>query len=71
MATLLKKPQVSVVTKDIITKEGECKVHISLDLNINVNANGANVEVTQDEDVQSFLLPEFKMEKVKFGEKVR
>ena len=70
MAHLLKKPQVIVRTQ-----EGECDIHISLDLNINLNANGVNVQITQEQEQEEppemFLMPEFKMEKIKFGEKVR
>lgn len=76
MVQLLKKPQVTILTKD-----GECEIHILLDLNINLNMEGPNdIKVTHtisqkekekdEDDMRSFIMPEFKMEKVKFGERV-
>lgn len=69
MVQLLKKPKVNVVTK-----EGECEVIISLDLNVNLNINGTSVDVSAEEkvvkqDPEPFI-PDFGVEKIKFGEKV-
>jgi len=66
-----------VVTKEIVTKDGECHIHITLDLNININAAGgvgvdASVgkkEKNDDEEVQ-WVVPQFTSgQKVKFGKK--
>lgn len=69
MVQLLKKPKVNVVTK-----EGECEVIISLDLNVNLNINGTSVDVSAEEKVvkqdSAPFIPDFGVEKIKFGEKV-
>lgn len=77
MAQLIKASDVKVVTKD-----GECKLSISIDLNINLNTLGVTVnaqsakssEVNQedkkkDDDV-AWQIPDFSaMPKLNFGKK--
>jgi hypothetical protein len=65
-----------VITREIVTKDGECTIHITLDLNINVNSSGVEVSVgkaTQeknDDDEVQWAVPQFTSgQKVKFGKK--
>ena len=75
MVRLLKKKDVQVVTKN-----GECEVHITLDLNISLNADGLQVGVSAgqsksssdtDEDFE-WAVPDFKpdSQQVDFGKEV-
>jgi hypothetical protein len=62
----------TVVTK---TKQGECKVQITLDLNINLNSDGITVSglsaQQKQEDKVSWELADFSpKKKVKFGKQV-
>lgn len=72
MVQLHKAPKVSVLTKD-----GECEIHISLDININMNGQGSPVitsdvavNPTQESLGESLIVPKFTKEKIKFGTKV-
>lgn len=72
MAQIKRKPQ---ITTKVVTKDGECDVNISLDININLNTDDLVVKVTADKNQEedehsSFVVPEFKTEKIKFGQKV-
>jgi hypothetical protein len=69
MASLITPSKVTVVTKD-----GECVLHITLDININLNsaiASGSSKEeklLVEQEEKPVLEIPEFKQtEKVKFG----
>lgn len=72
--------QPRVVSKEVITKDGECNIHITLDLNININAQGGvSVEAAangqpkkekNDDDEVQWQVPTFTSgQKVKFGKK--
>jgi hypothetical protein len=67
MADLI-KPRVSVVTK-----EGECQIHITLDLNVNINGITTKVEdikVGEVEESPEWVIPTFDSgEKISFGKK--
>lgn len=75
MVQLVKKNEVKVVTKD-----GECEIHLILDVNLNVGdinvkaedikvrATGG-VHVEEDEETE-FLVPDFTSEKIQFGQRV-
>lgn len=77
MVQLLKKNQVTVVTKD-----GECEIHLVLDVNLNigdinvktedikVRATGRSVDVDVEEEDAEFIVPDFTSEKIKFGQVV-
>ena len=62
---------------NVITKEGECKLHIVIDLNINLNTNSVEVKSRQtdntpevQEEKTEWIIPSFKPgDKVKFGNK--
>lgn len=62
------RPQMKVVTKD-----GECQIHITLDLNININGTNVKVEENKklvEQDETEWAIPTFDSgEKVKFGKK--
>lgn len=64
-----------LVTKEIITKDGECIIHLTLDLNINVNSagvavTGASKPVEDTEDKVEWVVPQFTSgQKVSFGKK--
>lgn len=65
MASLTGPTQVNVVTK-----EGECKLHIVIDLNINLNTNKVEINSKQidEEEQPEWAIPSFKAaEKIKFG----
>ena len=76
MVRLLKKKDVQVVTKN-----GECEVHITLDLNVSLNADGLQVGVSAnqsksssdpDEDFE-WAVPDFNpddSQQVDFGKEV-
>lgn len=68
MGDLIRAPKVHVVTKD-----GQCDIHITLDLNINVNGLAGTKPVDKIEDSEEktdWVIPTFKpAEKVKFGKK--
>ena len=75
MVRLLKKKDVQVVTKN-----GECEVHITLDLNISLNADGLQLGVSAgqsksssdpDEDFE-WAVPDFNTDsqQVDFGKEV-
>jgi hypothetical protein len=52
------------------TKQGECKVHITLDLNINLTGNTISIDSVKatKEEKPEFTIPEFASgTKVKFG----
>jgi hypothetical protein len=63
----------------VITKEGECKLNITIDLNINLNtgtvdfqsAKATKIEQQPEEDEKTvWAIPTFKSEdKVKFGKR--
>jgi hypothetical protein len=75
MVRLLKKKDVQVVTKN-----GECEVHITLDLNISLNADGLQIGASagqssspnEDEDFE-WAVPDFNLDsqQVDFGKKVK
>jgi hypothetical protein len=76
MVRLLKKKDVQVVTKD-----GECEVHITLDLNISLNSDGLQIGASaggsskdedEDEDFE-WAVPDFGLDsaQVDFGKKVK
>lgn len=61
---------------NVITKEGECKLHIVIDLNINLNTNNVEVKSRQAEDASevkeetNWAIPSFgSVPKVQFGKK--
>ncbi len=60
MVQLLQPQQVKLVTKD-----GECKISLTIDLNINLNQNeglvkqGMKHENEPDDDEVSFVIPDF------------
>jgi hypothetical protein len=61
---------------NVITKEGECKLHIVIDLNINLNTTNVSINSRQaatpevQEEKTTWEIPSFKsVEKVKFGNK--
>ena len=66
---------VSIPTTVVETKNGECKVHITLELNINLNGNVATVESVKNltpvkEDKVEWVIPEFDSRiKLDFGKK--
>lgn len=71
MGDLIRPTKVSIITKD-----GECKLHIVIDLNINLNANSVEVKSrqadntpeVQEEEKTAWAIPSFKSgDKVKFG----
>ncbi len=59
MVQLIKPSQVKIVTQ-----QGECTVSIVLELNINLNDK--TIETTKEEEID-WAVPEFSMEKIKFG----
>lgn len=77
MVRLLKKKDVQVVTKN-----GECEVHITLDLNVSLNADGLQIGASvggsgssdkdEDEDFE-WAVPDFGLDspQVDFGKKVK
>ena len=77
MVRLLKKKDVQVVTKN-----GECEVHITLDLNISLNSDGLQIGASagqsgspnEDEDFE-WAVPDFNLDldsqQVDFGKKVK
>jgi len=75
MVRLLKKKDVQVVTKN-----GECEVHITLDLNVSLNADGLQIGANagragspnEDEDFE-WAVPDFDLDsqQVDFGKKVK
>lgn len=61
------RPKIQVVTKD-----GECSVNITIDLNINLNNAEINKkpETEEEDDKTIWAIPTFSSnEKVKFGKK--
>jgi hypothetical protein len=63
-------------TVNIISKDGECKLHIIIDLNLNLNTSGTagKAEIVEKEKIEEekplWEIPEFKTkEKIKFGKK--
>ena len=73
MGDLIRPTRVNVITKD-----GECKLHIVIDLNINLNTNSVEVKSRQtdntpeiqEEEKTEWVIPSFKSgDKVKFGNK--
>lgn len=60
---------------EVITQNGECKLKISLDININLNQlgveNSQKITINNEEESEqnNWAIPDFKMEKVKFGKK--
>jgi hypothetical protein len=74
LAQLIKSSDIKVVTK-----EGECKLSITIDLNLNLNSSGiqvgANVveksgEVAKKEEKTAWEIPDFTtMPKLNFGKK--
>jgi hypothetical protein len=74
MVQLIKSPK-AIVTKEIVEiKDGKCEVTIKLDLNINID--GASVarsvieEKKEETEVPLYTIPNFQLQKIKFGEKV-
>jgi hypothetical protein len=71
MVQLLKKNEVKVITKD-----GECEIHLTLDINLNVgdvNIKAEDVKCEsklKEEDKSHFLVPDFSSERIQFGQKV-
>lgn len=59
----------------VVTKDGECTLHITLDININVSGAGSSDVRPKDKELAEeektiWAIPEFKSgEKVKFGER--
>ena len=64
------RPRVSV-----ITKEGECQIHITLDLNININGVTTKIEETktgklEEKEATEWVIPTFDSgDKISFGKK--
>ena len=63
---------------EIITKNGECKIELTLNININsegvgVTANGKKAKdkkyIDEGEDKVNWAIPEFDSEKINFGKK--
>jgi hypothetical protein len=70
MAVLVTTPKEVTV----VTKNGECTLHITLDININLSSSGVisggpkEEKLLVEQDKTVFEIPEFKpTEKVKFG----
>lgn len=65
------------VKTKIITKDGECKIELTLNININadgvsVNAEGVSVKkdnkyIDKEEDKINWAIPEFDSKKIDFG----
>jgi hypothetical protein len=70
-------PELITPTKvTVITKDGECQIHITLDINVNLNGiSGVSSpqikdKIKEEEEKTIWAIPEFKaQEKVKFGKK--
>lgn len=69
-------PELKKSNIEVITKNGECKLNISLDININLTSEGLSVtaqatKVIEEEEKEASIwaIPDFKMEKVNFGKK--
>ena len=76
MAQYIKSPQI-IVTKEIVeVKDGKCEVTIKLDLNINLGGvpivtEEKNKEMEVEKDILCYTIPDFQLQKIKFGEKVK
>ena len=75
MVQYIKSPQV-VVTKEIVeVKDGKCEVTIKLDLNINLGGIPVVTEEKKEEivekDIPCYTIPDFQLQKIKFGEKIK
>ena len=70
MPELIRPSKVSILTKD-----GECEIHLTIDININMNAVGETKSISspalQEEDEKTiWAIPSFKsQDKIKFGNK--
>lgn len=63
----------------VVTKDGECKISLTIDLNVNLNTMGISVgssvskvetQQTQDKEKTHWEIPDFgAMPKVNFGKK--
>ena len=78
MPQLLKPSDTQIIkTKEIHTKtkQGECKVAISLELNINLNSSGITIEGAKaaiEDDKVDWTIGDFSpKKKVKFGKSVQ
>jgi len=85
MVQLIRNPQVTVIKEVVSAQDGKCEVTIKLDLNINVEGTLAAVlpegvalerkvqpskKIEQDEGAVQYTIPDFQLQKIKFGEKV-
>ena len=65
-----------IVTKKVVTKNGEVKLDINLHLDININAEGVKVSASTlkaqqaDDDEINWAIPDFGGEKLQFGKQV-
>jgi hypothetical protein len=66
----------SVKDVEVITKEGECKLLITLELDLNINLNGTNTGSSEEspkkeqsaiKEETPFIVPDFQTSKIKFG----
>lgn len=61
---------------NIINRDGECSLQITLDININLNQNGISASVSpslkEDEDNVTWEIPDFESSdtKIKFGKDI-
>jgi hypothetical protein len=63
-------------TVNVVTKDGECTIHLTLDINLNLNSdfiksNNISTESKEEENEKTiWTIPTFKShDKVKFGKK--
>jgi hypothetical protein len=73
-----------IISPQIITKDGECKIQLTIDLNININQPNAPIEAVfstqnvekkeikkevKEEDENNWIIPDFgNLKKIDFGQ---
>jgi hypothetical protein len=73
MVQQIKNPQIVVTNVEV--RDGKCEVTIKLDLNINIGGHSIAAPVVEekkeiDDDTPLYTIPDFQLQKIKFGEKV-
>lgn len=70
MVQLIKQPQ--IITKAVQVQDGKCEITIKLDLNLNIDGTSVvtNTEEKEKEKID-YTIPDFQLQKIKFGEKVK
>lgn len=70
--------QIKLQNVNVVSKDGECNLNISLELNINLTtdqiyAQNTNIkeEKKSDDDKVDWVIPDFTCEKVKLGKEVK